>query len=286
MEAKEFQTADFNDIIFEGRNKSYGAYLLRNLYPQNLSKAAVIGGVLFVLLVCIPLIASILSELLPEEKMVEVNVELMQPPPIDETKPPPPPPPPPVEPPPPVKPTVKFVPPKIVKDEMVKDEPPPPTIEELKEADPDKKTQEGNKSGVDMSQVEDDGKGKEPPPPPAAEEPPPPPPPPDDKIYDLAVIEQQPSFPDGEAAMFKYLRDNMDYPAMARENRIEGTVYIEFVIAKDGSVTSAIVKRGIGGGCNEEALRVVKSMPKWSPGKQQGNPVKVKFILPVKFKLG
>lgn len=117
MEAKEFQTADFNDIIFEGRNKSYGAYLLRNLYPQNLSKAAVIGGVLFVLLVCIPLIASKLSELIPKEKMVEVNVELMQPPPIDETKPPSPPPPPPVEPPPPVKPTVKFVPPKIVKDE-------------------------------------------------------------------------------------------------------------------------------------------------------------------------
>ena len=72
---------------------------------------------------------------------------------------------------------------------------------------------------------------------------------------------------------------------MARENGIEGTVYIEFVIGKDGSVTGANVKRGIGGGCNEEALRVVNSMPKWKPGKQQGNPVKVKYTLPVKFKL-
>lgn len=286
MEAKDFQTADFNDIIFEGRNKSYGAYLLRNLYPKNVSKAMITGSILFVLFVCIPLIASKLSSLLPEkDELVEVNVELMQPPPIDETKPPPPPPPPPVEPPPPVKPTVKYVPPKIVKDEEVKEEePPPPTIDDLKEADPDKKTQEGNKSGVDMSQVEDDGKGKEPPPPPAAE-PEPPKPAVDDNVYNMAVIEQQPSFPDGEAALFKYLGENIKYPTMARENGIEGKVYIEFVIDKDGSVTNAVVKRGIGGGCNEEALRVVNSMPRWKPGRQQGNPVKVKYTLPVSFKL-
>ena len=72
---------------------------------------------------------------------------------------------------------------------------------------------------------------------------------------------------------------------MARENGIEGTVYIEFVIGKDGSVIGAGVKRGIGGGCNEEALRVVNAMPNWKPGRQQGNPVKVKYTLPVKFRL-
>ena len=107
----------------------------------------------------------------------------------------------------------------------------------------------------------------------------------DDNVYNIAVIEQIPSFPNGEAAMFKYLANNIKYPAIARENGIEGTVYVEFIIAKDGSVTEANVKRGIGGGCNEEALRIVNAMPKWIPAKQKNKPVKVKYTLPVKFKL-
>ena len=107
----------------------------------------------------------------------------------------------------------------------------------------------------------------------------------DTTTYTVVMIEQQPAFPDGEAALFKYLSENIKYPAMARENGIEGTVHIAFVIGKDGSVTGAKVLRGIGGGCNEEALRVVKSMPKWIPAKQKNKPVKVKYTLPVKFKL-
>ena len=107
----------------------------------------------------------------------------------------------------------------------------------------------------------------------------------DNKVYNVTEVEQKPNFIGGDAALFKYLGENIKYPAMARENGIEGTVYVEFIIAKDGSITEANVKRGIGGGCNEEALRVVNSMPKWKPGKQQGNPVKVKYTLPVKFKL-
>ena len=94
-----------------------------------------------------------------------------------------------------------------------------------------------------------------------------------DKIYNIAVIEQPPTYPGGESALFKYLGNNIKYPAIARENGIEGTVYVEFVIAKDGSVTEANVKRGIGGGCNEEALRVVNAMPKWIPAKQKNKPV-------------
>ena len=107
----------------------------------------------------------------------------------------------------------------------------------------------------------------------------------DNKVYNVAEVQEKPIFPDGEAALFKYLADNLKYPAMARENGIEGTVYIEFVIDKDGSITEATVKRGIGGGCNEEALRLVNAMPKWIPGKKQGKPVKVKYTVPVKIKL-
>jgi protein TonB len=82
-----------------------------------------------------------------------------------------------------------------------------------------------------------------------------------------------------------YLTSNIRYPEQARELDIQGTVFIEFVVEKDGSITNVVVKRGIGGGCDEEAVRVVKSMPKWKPGKQRGKPVRVRYTLPVRFQL-
>ena len=106
-----------------------------------------------------------------------------------------------------------------------------------------------------------------------------------DKIYNIAVIEQPPTYPGGEKALFEYLGNNIKYPETARENGIEGTVYVEFVIAKDGSVTNVVAKRKVDGGCTEEALRVIKKMPNWAPGIQEGKPVNVKYTLPIKFKL-
>ena len=94
-----------------------------------------------------------------------------------------------------------------------------------------------------------------------------------------------PGFPGGDVARMKYLRDNMKYPQMARESGIQGKVFVTFVVEKDGKVTDVRVLRGIGGGCDEEAIRVVKSMPKWNPGKQRGKPVRVQFNLPIIFKL-
>lgn len=101
----------------------------------------------------------------------------------------------------------------------------------------------------------------------------------------IAIIEKQPIYPGGEKALFEYLANNVKYPIMARNNGIEGTVYVQFTIDKDGSVTDVKALRGIGGGCNEEALRLIKSMPNWTPGTQQGIPVRVKYSLPIKFKL-
>lgn len=99
------------------------------------------------------------------------------------------------------------------------------------------------------------------------------------------VVESMPEFPGGEEARIQFLRDNIKYPQMARESGIQGTVYVTFVVEPDGRVTGVRVLRGIGGGCDEEAVRVVKAMPRWIPGKQRGKPVRVQFNMPIKFTL-
>jgi len=99
------------------------------------------------------------------------------------------------------------------------------------------------------------------------------------------VVESMPNFPGGEPALYKYLAENIKYPQMAKESGIQGRVFVTFVVERDGSVTDVRVLRGIGGGCDEEAIRVVKNMPKWTPGKQRGKAVRVQYNLPVKFTL-
>ncbi|MBR1798669.1 MAG: energy transducer TonB [Bacteroidales bacterium] len=99
------------------------------------------------------------------------------------------------------------------------------------------------------------------------------------------VVESAPEFPGGEGEMYKYFAQNIKYPSLARENGITGRVYVTFVVEKDGSIANPRVLRDIGGGCGAEAVRVVKSMPKWNPGKQRGKAVRVQFNLPVSFQL-
>ncbi|HLN52710.1 MAG TPA: energy transducer TonB [Lentimicrobium sp.] len=101
----------------------------------------------------------------------------------------------------------------------------------------------------------------------------------------FTVVEESPSFPGGDAARIQFLQQNIVYPQMARESGIQGTVYVTFVVERDGRVTDVRVLRGIGGGCDEEAIRVIKAMPKWNPGKQRGKPVRVQFNMPIKFTL-
>jgi periplasmic protein TonB len=99
------------------------------------------------------------------------------------------------------------------------------------------------------------------------------------------IVEEMPSFPGGEAQLVKYLSDNIKYPPIARENGITGTVFVTFVVGPDGQVKDVKVLRGIGGGCDEEAKRVVMNMPKWKAGKQRGKPVSVQYNLPIRFTL-
>jgi len=101
----------------------------------------------------------------------------------------------------------------------------------------------------------------------------------------FTIVEEMPSFPGGEDARNKFLAENIKYPQQASENGIQGTVYVSFVVDSKGNVTDVKVLRGIGGGCDEEAIRVVRSMPQWHPGKQNGKQVRVLFNMPIYFRL-
>lgn len=106
-----------------------------------------------------------------------------------------------------------------------------------------------------------------------------------EEVTPYRIVQEMPSFPGGDEAYFRYLKQNLKYPSWAREANIKGTVYVQFVIGADGAVRDAVVERGIGGGCDEEALRVVNNMPRWNPGRQLTKAVPVIMILPVKFEL-
>ena len=105
-----------------------------------------------------------------------------------------------------------------------------------------------------------------------------------DEIF--TIVEDQPTPKGGMAAFYEYVGKKLKYPAQARRMGIEGKVFVEFVVDKDGSITDVNAIKGIGAGCDEEAKRVIENAPKWNPGKQRGRPVKVRMILPITFKLG
>ncbi|MDR0365104.1 MAG: energy transducer TonB [Bacteroidales bacterium] len=97
------------------------------------------------------------------------------------------------------------------------------------------------------------------------------------------IVEKEPSYPGGDAARLTFLKNNIKYPQIAREAGIQGTVFVGFVVERDGSISNVSIVRGIGGGCDEEAIRVAKMMPKWNPGEQRGKAVRVNYRMPIKF---
>jgi protein TonB len=105
----------------------------------------------------------------------------------------------------------------------------------------------------------------------------------DDEVF--VVVEEQAEFPGGLDSMYTYIVKNLKYPELAKEKGIEGRVFVNFIIEKDGSISNVKILRGIGGGCEEAAVEMVKNMPKWKPGKQRGKPVRFQFVLPIKFEL-
>jgi protein TonB len=269
METKlNYATASLNDIVFETRNKEYGAYFLRKIYNKHVTIATFIAIVIFILFISAPLIANLLGG--DEEEVVmqeERIVELTEPPSL-ENKPPPPPPPDLPPPPPPVVSTVKFTPPVIKKDEEVRKEEKIPDQKELEDVVISTATVEGNTKEEVLTVVEAPSEVGE-----VVE----------DKIF--TFVEQQPSFPGGESELNKFIKKNLKYPPAALRNGLEGLVVVQFVVNREGEISDVQVVKKLGGGTDEEAMRVVKMMPKFAPAKQNGRPVSFRYTLPVRFGL-
>ena len=269
-------SSDWVDLVFEGRNKAYGAYRLR----KSTTKRNILAMVAVVLLLIVAFIILTVKNYVDEqrakvamtqvaeltnykqpEKKAEVTQKRVEVEPERVVER--------------VKSSIKFTAPVIKKDEEVKPD------EELKTQDELMST----KTAIGTFDVKgnDDANGEilkakeviaEPEPPKHEEE---------NKVFD--IVEQQPLFPGGPAALMKYLSENTKYPVVAQENGIQGRVTVQFVVEKDGSISDVHVLRGVDPSLDKEAVRVVKSMPRWTPGKQNGITVRVNYRVPVLFRL-
>lgn len=262
------------DLVFEGRNQSYGAYRLRKSTGKRNVWSLLIVLIAAVVIFSVIAIKNVIQanqrvavttavELSSiETKKKQPKVEKKAPVKIEQPK---------VE---KVKSSIKFTAPVIKKDEDVKPEEEMKTQEDLQKT----KTTIGAFNVVGNDEVGGEVlKAKEEiaqPEPPKEEE---------NKIFD--VVEEQPSFPGGAGALMQWLRDNIKYPVIAAENGIEGRVIVQFVVSKTGSISDVRVARSVDPSLDKEAVRVVSSMPNWTPGKQNGSAVNVRFTLPVTFKL-
>ena len=245
-----------NDVVFARHNKAYGAYMLRMEYNKRLSFSLIAGIGFVILAVGAPWAINKFAGAKEEEKkktIVDVNMELFQ---EEEEKP------------------EEIKEPEVIEQPKIEtlafvaveaaDEPveePPPTQTDVAETVVATTTQEGE--NVDA----------------------PPPLPVEEEVFDLAAVQEQPEFPGGMEKMYEFMGKTQKYPDMEYEAGIQGKVYVQFTVAKDGSIEEAKVLRSVSAGLDKEALRMVKSMPKWSPGKMGGKAVKCRFNLPVVFKL-
>ncbi|HUM52414.1 MAG TPA: TonB family protein [Chitinophagales bacterium] len=275
MSQIDYKKLSMDEIVFEQRNKSYGAFELRQLIDRHKIKGLLIAIAFFTFVVLASQfkIFSFLGKLTKEK---EVNIEMTD---VDLPPPPPPPvdaPPPPPPPPPPVRPTIKFVEMIAKKDEEVAKQEEIVKQEDIK-VDVSTTTQKGDENAKAI--IEDKpGTGT------AVVSAPEPEAPKEPEIFDRAEV--MPNFPGGIAELMGFLKKNILYPSLARENGLEGKVIVKFYVDTDGTVREPVVlKDGVGGGCADEAIRVIKKMPKWTPGTQRGKPVKVYYTLPVSFKL-
>ena len=244
------------EIVFEGRNKVYGAYELRKSNPKTTVRALIIGSVLFGFAIAAPLIINMIpkgnDDTTLDQKIVTVKLPPKEQP--KENIPPPPPPPPKVD-------QVKFVKPVVAKAEEITEE--PPKIVELEKKKIGAETIKGDPD-AELT-VEPVGNG----PADIVD---------DNNIYSTAGIEVKPDFPGGIAKFYKYLQNNYRTP---EEEGLSGKVYVTFVVEKDGSLTDIKVVRDIGFGTGKEAIRVLKASPKWTPGEQNGKKVRVLFSQPI-----
>ena len=270
----QLNSTDWCDIVFTGKNKSYGAYVLR----QSSSKRHILA--FLVVLIFVGVVAglpSFLNAVNPPKEYVNVitfdgptildNLDDKEEEPIVEPSI--------THPPPPIINSKQFTPPAITPDEMVDPSRELATQQELNESTAlitNVTVVTENTVGVDPRELQREQRQiiNQPP-----QEP--------NQVLDH--VEVMPQFPGGNAELMRYLSANIKYPTIAAENGIEGRVVLKFVVGKDGGISNIQVVRALDPSCDKEAVRVVKGMPKWIPGMQNGHPVAVYFTLPVLFKL-
>lgn len=272
VENLDYKNATLDDLVFEGRNKLYGAYYLRKIYDDYVLRAVLFAIVGFAFVIGGPVVWDKIKPEpeVVEEEIVTVDPKMIEPPPIDPKTPPPPPLP--AAPPPPKVSTVRFVPPEIVPDEEVTED--PPKQEEMKQVQAGTETVQGDPTAdpneLSMDQV-GTGTGDVIGAPPEPEE-------------EFTFVEQDPQPPGGD--LQAYFAKNIKYPQKAINAEHQGKVFVTFVVTSSGQVDDVKLLKGIGYGCDEEAIRVVKAMPPWTPGKNGGRAVKVRMNIPIVFKLG
>lgn len=280
MDAITITQNDFLDVLFTSRNKDYGAYSLRRQYERRMRNAVGITAALLVGLSAAYVVSNMMAAPHIASSRPTVIPTVLRPVdiPIEKPKVELPPPPARASAPAPSLPSVKNTVPVVVSND-VKDVDPPPTQDEMKNHVVSTVNAAGHDDGVDNDMVNGlaGGKGGST----------------DGKVITkevesgpLTFVEQMPVFPGGDAALAKFLNNNIHYPSMAQENGIQGLVSVHFVVSATGSITDVqIIGAAKGGGLEEEALRVIKKMPAWKPGRQNGRNVAVYFTVPVNFRL-
>jgi protein TonB len=243
------------DIVFEGRNKAYGAYELRQENSKTSVRALLIGAVVFILAVSAPLIYNLIPDMSTDDANLDQKIVTIKLPPKDIPKDIPPPPPPP-----PKQDQVKFVKPVVAKTDEIVEE--PPKVEEIKDKKLGDETIKGDENAP--LTVEPVGNG-----PSVVED--------DNQIYNTAGIEVKPDFPGGLDKFYRFVGKNYTAP----EDCGSGKVFLTFVVEKDGSLTDIKVLREVCPGSGKEAIRVLKSCPRWNPGEQNGKKVRVLYSLPI-----
>lgn len=257
--AKETMNAPaFDDIVFEVRNKEYGAYKLRKRYSRTVLIAMLIGVIILATAVITPFINAKANESKAKraERQVEIKMENLDTP-TEQVAPPPPPPPPPTD----VVQQQKYVPPQVV--DSIK----PEDVKQLMTAD-QAQTEVTNKEVVEVvQQVKEEVQEEEP------------------EQQPFVVVEEMPMFPGGDAELLKYIGEHTQYPEIAKENNIQGKVIVRFCVTPKGGVSQVSVLKGVDPELDKEAIRVVNTLPPFKPGKQGGKPVPVWYMVPIAFTL-
>ena len=251
---------DFDDLLFESRNKNYGAYQLRKRYNSVVIAGIILASILVSVPVVLPFILTSDNEhvIRGGSNYVQVKMENIEPPPDEIFVPPPPPPPEPAS----IQEIVKYVPPVVVDTILPHETSLPATDQILSQSTIDQTDIKGTGSGDDLLSGQNGSETDEP----------------------FIFVEVMPSFRGGDLNKFReWVQKRTNYPQIAIDKKIKGRVFVTFIVETDGSVSNVTVVKGVDPLIDDEAVKTIQASPKWSPGLQRGQPVRVRYIMSLLF---